>query len=1396
MSQRLLLKHAHMLCLLLYTAILNLLVNFPAAASNQPNPVVQQLANAYIQFDIKIVTPPGNPTARWWLKVEAGQLEQAVELELKSDLEKQMPPVVGEWRTFRFDLLSVSRMGTGINLEAIDKILIFPTWGMGANARYQIDNIFIGTDNNNSKLVVFDESSNGQWPAWDCCGGTLPEIVRAKDRGRGNVVQFSVNNGNSGTVLGFNTLESPRPKPFNVTSLLDETLLNSVSAGVLVKEDPTATLHFSHLNSEAISTIGTIYKVLTDPQGFMWFGGSDGLARYDGYGLKVYKHDNKDPTSLSNNSIWDMLVDSQGRFWIATDLGINLFSPKTQTFTHYLHDPQDQSSLSHNIVKVIYEDSKGDIWIGTYGGGLNRMTQGGGKFERFQSAPDIPNSLSNNTVNAIFEDRDGTLWIGTEIGLNKFNSDTNGFTSFYNYWGDQTSLDDSAVRVIAEGTDNRLWIGTYSGLNQFDRNTGTATRFKFQNETSVDVVAIEFDSQGQLWMATGQGLVVFNPEARQYSKYQNNPYLKSSFEGNYPASIYKDDNENWWLGTFPGGINYVDYSKNLFTTYLHEPNQSSSLSHNSVLSIAEAPSGNLWLGTDGGGLNYFNKQSGQFNHYLNDPDSPRSLAANSVLSITLDHKQQLWLGAWHAQLSILDTKTDQFIHQATDVEGHQVPSSWYIWTSLQDRFGDVWLGTTANGLIRFRQEDQSYFTYYPWEDNPDHFVSRFVWSIFEDSAGDLWFGTSDGLAKYLRDSDIFEQYQFDPSNTNSLSNNIILDINEDLDGNLWIGTRGGGVNKFDRQKQTFVSYGTAEGLPDDVVTGILPDDNGYLWLSTFNGLCRFAPDTNSCTNFSNIGGLQSNKFNIGAALKLKTGELVFGSTGGFTLFHPDDIKSSNKIPPVVLTDFQIANRSVPVAAEGSPLTSDISLTREITLDHEQSMFSIEFSALDYQNPGKNNYAYLLQGYDEEWNDIGYRRRATYTNLDPGSYVFRVKGANSKGIWNDEGAAVTINILPPPWKSWWAYSIYLFTTITVLGLIIYLQVKKLQERKQLKLALWASGDELWNVDLVKQQVFRENSLDYLDRPDQGSWLFTGIETSNIHPDDRHSVITAMREQFEYGSESFELTYREKTKSGDWVWLQDRGKVTSRDIAGTPTRFSGTTKNIHPLKTTEAKLVSLNQELEQRVALRTSELQQSNEFLKSTQAQLVESEKMASLGTVVVGVSHELNTPVGIAVTALSNLKHQLSEMFRLAEQGKLTKTAFNKFRENASASVDLAYANMSKSISIITSFRKISVDRSSYTLSTHPLRGLIEFAVAESIADAKHSDDNIEIACPDDLIITTYDNTFSSILKQLLNNARQHAFTPGAPIHLDITAKSEGQNLVITLQDHGKGMDEEEVASIF
>ncbi|HBE17042.1 MAG TPA: histidine kinase [Cyanobacteria bacterium UBA11149] len=822
----------------------------------------------------------------------------------------------------------------------------------------------------------------------------------------------------------------------------------------------TQTVKFGHITAdEGLSQSGISY-IFQDSQGFMWFGTQDGLNKYDGYDFTVYKYNEKDPDSLSDNFVSSIYEDKSGNLWIGTDSGgLNKFNRKTEEFTHYQHDLDNPHSLGANRVLSIYQDKLGTLWIGTDGGGLNQFNPETKEFIRYTHNPKNPDSLGNDCVFSIYEDSLDNFWVGTAGGgLNQLNRETGKFTHYTYNPANPNSLSNDYVLSIYEDLSHRIWLGTNGGgLNQLNRENGEFIRYQNDpdNPNSLNnntVNSIAEDRLGNLWLATtswygnsyGKGLDKFNPQTGEFTHYQNDPFYLDSLSDNLVISIWKDTSDILWIGTAFNGINTLDTKDPKFTHYKNDPANPNSLSGNHIMSIAEDRSGIIWIGTAENGLERFDRKTGTFTHYTHNPGNPDSISSNNIWSIYEDKNGTLWVGTLGKGLNKFDRKTEKFIHYTNNPNNPNNSSDNTVVSIYEDSLHQLWVGTFG-GLGKF-DRDRETFTFYIHNSNDINSISdNNISSIYEDKSGTLWIGTiSGGLNKFNRETGEFTHYKNDPHNPNSISYNRVLSIYEYPKGTLWLGTFGGGLDKFDIATETFTYYTVAEGLPNNSVVGILPDDLGNLWLSTGKGLSKFNPETETFRNYDVTDGLQGNEFDgVKANLKSKTGEIFFGGLNGFNSFYPAQVKDNPYIPPIVVTDFKIFEKPV-------TLDAAISTNPQIKLSYKDNFFSFQFAALDYTNPIKNQYAYKLEGFDKDWIYSGSRRYASYTNLDGGNYIFRVKGSNNDGVWNEEGAAIHIYISPPPWKTWWAYSLYFLGLAAIIALSIqwYIRENALKKEKEL------------------------------------------------------------------------------------------------------------------------------------------------------------------------------------------------------------------------------------------------------------------------------------------------------------------------------------------------------------
>lgn len=797
------------------------------------------------------------------------------------------------------------------------------------------------------------------------------------------------------------------------------------TAGARHLTDPLLSryLRFGRLTSEDGLSSNQIYNVVQDNHGFMWFATANGLNRYDGASVKVYRHDPDDPSSVGHNFIRSLAVDQSGVLWIGTwGGGLNQYDREKDAFIRYQHDPDDPYSLSNNAARTIYADRAGTVWVGTHAG-LNKLDRETKQFKHYLHNPDDPNSLSHDFVWSILEDRAGVLWVGSEKGFNRFDPKTEQFFRYQHDPDDPASLSHNTVRSIYEDRSGNLWLGTRRGLCKFNRYRTRFTQYlhdtnDYQTLSNNLVTGAFEDRAGRLWVSTwGGGLNRFDRETETFAHYRHDPADPYSMTADEVLHVYEDKDGILWLAT-AGGITFLDVGGKPFQHYRSISADPNSLNHNAVRALHAGRAGIVWVGTGGGGLNKFDRQTETFTHYRHDPVDPNSLSNDIVRSIYEDRMGLIWVGTSQRGLDKFDPAAERFTHYQHNAANPRSISKGSIMGITEDRTGTLWIVTRGGGLNAF-DRDSKQFTRYQHDPADPHTLSHnTVVTILEDRAGVLWIGTVGGLNKFDRETKTFTRYQHVSAEPQSLVHNAVTCMCEDRTGILWIGTMGG-LDKFDRKNEQFTHYTTANGLPSDTIYGILEDEQERLWLSTTNGLSRFDPRTESFRNYDVGDGLQSNTFlNTASYSKSRSGEMFFGGSNGFNAFYPDQIVDNPHPPPVLITDFQLANKPVPIGAD-SVLQKSILETDNLVLSNSDRMFSFELAVLNYRAPEQNRYRYWLEGFEEAWNEVDRTRRfVTYTNLDPGEYVFRVIGANNDGIWNQEGDSIRITVTPPWWGTIW------------------------------------------------------------------------------------------------------------------------------------------------------------------------------------------------------------------------------------------------------------------------------------------------------------------------------------------------------------------------------------------
>jgi signal transduction histidine kinase/ligand-binding sensor domain-containing protein/CheY-like chemotaxis protein len=805
-----------------------------------------------------------------------------------------------------------------------------------------------------------------------------------------------------------------------------------VTLPVIDKQD----IQFTRLSAAGESLQSRVMSIAQDRDGFLWFGASDGLYRYDGYNLKPYRHERGNPNSLSDDTVRAVYRDRDGILWVGTGFGgLDRLDPASGAFAQYRHEPANRGSLSDNAVNCIYQDTGGTLWVGT-NGGLDRLDPASGTFVHYVHNPQDAGSLSSNVVIHLFEDRLGNLWAGTVGGgLNRLDRSTDHFSRFRdpNIPRSPGNDPDAALSSILEDQSGVLWVGNM--LDTLDPKTGSLTRYAFRSKEPAGenipyVRAIREDRDGVLWVGTVRGLLALDRERKQFVRYTKNPLNSHSLHNDDILSLFEDAEGNIWVGTQSGLSRFN--RKPRFINRRHEVGNTESLVDTSVRAVQVDSQGDLWVGTTRG-LQRLDLKTGRFTTYQHEPHDPHSLSSNYITVIREDRSGTLWVGTGGGGLDRFDRTTGRFIAYRYQPNNPEGLSSDGVLSLLEDRDGMLWVATAA-GLNRWDRRTGRFTTYHHEPGDPHSLSDDEIRTVFEDRAGILWVGTKlGGLNRFDRASQQFTAYRHNSQDSASLSHDCVNAIWEDHHGTLWVAAEDG-LNQMDRSRGTFTILTRKDGLQDNAVQAILEDDWGALWLATHNGLSQFRPVTRTFHNYSESDGLPGDALNPNGAegsCRAPDGEMWVGSRDGLTSFYPDRLSANPYVPPVVLTDLLLFNKPVNPGKD-SPLDRPIWAADSLTLTRTQGIFTLEFAALSYTAPENNRYRYRLEGLETDWNEVDSRQRlATYTSLPTGKYVFRVQGSNNDGLWNEKGVTLAITVLPPWWATWWFRSI---VGLSIAGLI--------------------------------------------------------------------------------------------------------------------------------------------------------------------------------------------------------------------------------------------------------------------------------------------------------------------------------------------------------------------------
>ncbi|HEX7573179.1 MAG TPA: two-component regulator propeller domain-containing protein [Bacteroidota bacterium] len=852
----------------------------------------------------------------------------------------------------------------------------------------------------------------------------------------------------------------------------------------------TPEIRFERLQLERGSTDYRAWDVAQDSIGFLWLGTSNGLYRYDGLGYKIYRPRLNDSTGIASNTIWCLRTDSKGKLWLGTfDGGLACFDPATESFIQYKYKPADSSSISKGAITAILEDRGGTLWVGTERSGLNRFVREQNRFDHFVHNPDDPLSLIDNRIKCLCADSAGNIWIGTDDGVSVLDTRTGDCLPLGQVPDGPSSMRGTTVSSLWCDRSGDMWVGSKErGLARFERSSGRWFRYDSRSHAPyrvpTDTITSIYESApGHLWLGSATGLLSFDTFTGAVAKYTNDPLNPSSLSSNYVRKVTGDRSGTLWIATDQegagSGVRGLNKVVPKAQQFVHFRLTSAKGATSAVLSLYHERSRDaLWLGTLWG-LRRFDITTGAVTAYVHSATNTRSLSSDIVSALCVDRAGTMWVGTWGDGVNRFETSNGRFEKFALNAGN---PSGGNAVIAISEDVNppaaspaagtSLWIGIFGDGMVHFSVSGRQMVHYRHNPSDPRSLSNNRVLATCVDHGGILWVGTDGGgLNRFDPSTDSFVHYTHDDAEQGSLRSNRIYAICEDADSYghggavLWVGTATG-LDRFDATAQTAAHYTLLDSLSSIGVVAILTTHD-QVWASTErNGLFRFSRRTGAWRNYTSEDGLHSDLFTR-ALCGAPGGELFFGGFEGFTSFHPDSLRENSPPPPVVLTAFNVFDR---------PLQTSRPLwTRPlIHLRYDQDFFSFQFFALDFTDPAKNRFAYRLEGFDKGWNYPGSRNFAGYTKVDPGEYIFRVKGSNSDGVWNEEGASIDLVIDPPYWRTWW-FRVLVGAMILVILVAAYnYRVSKLLEMERMRVRIASDlhddiGSSLSGIALVTDSM---------------------------------------------------------------------------------------------------------------------------------------------------------------------------------------------------------------------------------------------------------------------------------------------------------------------------------------
>lgn len=1224
-------------------------------------------------------------------------------------------------------------------------------------------------------------------------------------------------------------------------------------------------LRFDRVGAEQGFAQQSITAMTQDRLGFMWFGTQAGLVKFDGYRTTVFHSDPHNPNTISDNFVSAFYEHRDGKLWVGSQSGLSLYNSATEQFRNFTRKDSNATPTGNYKVFAILSDGAEGLWLATdYG--LVHFDMQTFIFKDFRHEKDKPDSLRDDLISAMVQDQQGNLWIGTPSGLDKFNPKTSSFEHIDIKLAGRPVTAQNIIVALSISSNHLLWVASDAGLTTVTTLTSNqaspiVTAMGDSEGFAVSrIQALFHDQTGKLWIGTvNSGVTRFDPLTQEYTSFRHRPLDTNSLLHNHVSKIFQDRTGVLWVGSKSAGLSRVDLTSGGFDRFVQFQDDASGNSDNRIRSIVPAGENSLWLGTYAGGLLRLNTKTRKVEAWSKQPGKKGALQENQIGSLRAGKNGTLWVGT-RSGLSLFDPTKNTFTPFPIGTD----PNDNYIERILFDSQDTMWV--SSRGGLHFKEAGASAFKTLRHDANdPGSPTNNWGMAFLEDRQKTFWVGTMNGLDRYDKSTRTFTHFLHNDNDPTSISHNRIHYLYEDRKGQLWIGTSGG-LNRMDRSadgKVGFQFFATQADGSAESVGGILEDQMGNIWISSTAGISRLDIKTGKFKNYTAKDGMIDGSYLIGAAYHAPDGTMIFGGWTGITSFKPENVHDNTLQPKVVITDFLISNQAInKLLINGKPrLNESIHDATSIELSYLDSIFAIEFAALHYADPMANRYAYKLENFNPNWVEADAKKRfATYTNLDPGDYVFRVKASNKNEVWDEEGLKLAIHIAPPYWKTWWfrvslalllgalAYSFFLFRIRLLLRqkMLLERQVKsRTQELESQKSSIEKQKENVEqahkNISLLSEigkkitatldsesivQLLYEHVNDLMDATVFGVGFYVPEKDSIEFP-----FVMEAGKRYEHYSRDFRL----KNQLPVWCienqkdilindltqeyhhYIADLDLTTSAESLG---ELADGTAAIAPqsllyvpilVKNAIRGVVSVHsykKNAYQRTdldVLRTLAsyvgiaLDNADAYdrLKEAQEQLVEREKLAALGSLVAGVAHELNTPLGNSLLIASAIEDNIEVFSEKLHSGPIKRSEFSQFADRCKEACVLLLRNLKTSANLVSSFKQVAVDQASAQRRSFNLEKSTQEIVATMMNQVRQFDHVIEINIPEGIVMNSYPGSYGQVIINLLQNAIVHAFDGRRQGVMRISATTPSSDRVlIRFEDNGAGIPEENITRIF